>query len=348
MNSEKICKIFISYRREDSAGETGRIYDRLVSHFGKEAVFKDVDDIPIGFDFRDTLHDALSNCSLMIIIIGKTWLESIDTQGKRRIDDPNDFVRIELEFALSMNLPIIPVTLANVSIPLESELPETIGNLACRQGIQIRHDPDFNRDMDKLIWALQKILKIHDQKDNDTEVEKASQVFEIINELSDESKLEKPNKKNKEDKNEGLTLKANGLFDDTDGFLYWIIALAFILNLISSFLVYTHLRFGNINFNLELLAISLIIYNGYKYGKKIGATTGITVFFPNFLGHLIGYTMANNISFRGDFFSGQLSINLLVFKTYFMTYPLLASLGYLCATSKEVMYNIRIQTSSFR
>ena len=94
----RVPTIFISYRRDDSSDVTGRIYDRLILHFGKQCVFKDVDNIPLGVDFRKHLGDSVGRCDVLLTIVGKQWL--VGEQGNRRLDDVRDFVRIELEAAL--------------------------------------------------------------------------------------------------------------------------------------------------------------------------------------------------------------------------------------------------------
>src|SRR5262249_51959035 len=88
--------IFISYRRQDSGDVTGRIYDRLVQQFGREAIFKDVDSIPLGVDFRGVLDKAVGKCNLLLAVIGRQWIGSQNESGARRLDDPRDFVRIEI------------------------------------------------------------------------------------------------------------------------------------------------------------------------------------------------------------------------------------------------------------
>src|SRR5436305_2110625 len=105
-----MAKLFISYRRDDSIGITGRIYDRLQAHFGPRSIFMDVDSIPLGVDFRQHLNEAVSQCDALIAIIGERWLE-IRLHGLRRLDDPSDFVRIEIEAALTRNIPVIPILL---------------------------------------------------------------------------------------------------------------------------------------------------------------------------------------------------------------------------------------------
>src|SRR5262245_35720658 len=102
-------KLFISYRREDSQHITGRIYDRLVQEFGQPNVFKDVDSIPLGSDFRQVLNEAVSQCDALVAVIGESWLQVPDRAGKKRLDSKNDFIRVEIEAALERGIPVIPV-----------------------------------------------------------------------------------------------------------------------------------------------------------------------------------------------------------------------------------------------
>jgi len=146
--------IFISYRRADSADMTGRIYDRLTGHFGRSAVFKDVDSIPPGMDFREHLEKAVGQCRVFLIVIGDRWLEMVNSLQENRLHDPGDFVRIELEAALGRNIPIIPLLVHGASMPVEEKLPSSLQRLSYRQAIPIRPDPDFHRDMDRLIAAI--------------------------------------------------------------------------------------------------------------------------------------------------------------------------------------------------
>lgn len=108
-------KIFLSYRREDSADVTGRIDDRLVQQFGREAVFVDVDSIPFGVDFRKHLDDQVAKCDVFLAVIGPDWTGTKDGKGKSRLEDPRDFVRIEIESALKREIPIIPVFVRGLS-----------------------------------------------------------------------------------------------------------------------------------------------------------------------------------------------------------------------------------------
>ena len=148
--------IFISYRRSDSADIAGRIDDRLTGRFGRNLIFKDVDSIPLGLDFKEYLDEKVSECSVFLAIIGDRWLEAGDETGVRRLNDPADFVRIEIESALKRGIPVIPLLVRGAQMPMEGQLPDGLKKLAYRNGIPIRHDPDFHRDMDRLITALEK------------------------------------------------------------------------------------------------------------------------------------------------------------------------------------------------
>ena len=150
--------IFISYRRSDSIAETGRIFDRLVSEFGRDHVFKDVDSIPFGVDFAEYLDQAVSQCQVVLVIIGKTWVSVTEPDGTRRLDNPDDFVRIEVESALKRNIPVIPVLLQGVGMPRRPQLPESLQPLARRNGMEVGYDPRFHADMNRLVKGLSAIL----------------------------------------------------------------------------------------------------------------------------------------------------------------------------------------------
>jgi hypothetical protein len=148
--------VFICYRREDTAGFAGRIYDRLRSTLGRESVFIDVDNIPAGRDFVEVLSVRVGRCDALIALIGKNWLVSADTDNNRRLDDPNDFVRIEIEAALERNVPVIPVLVDGAAMPQANDPPETLKKLARRQGIEISHNR-FDSDAERLTDALARI-----------------------------------------------------------------------------------------------------------------------------------------------------------------------------------------------
>jgi hypothetical protein len=150
--------IFVSYRRSDSADIAGRIYDRLIGKFGKGPIFKDVDSIPLGLDFKEYLDMKVGECDVFLAIIGNEWVSASDSTGKRRLDDPTDFVRIEIESALERKIPVIPLLVRDAHMPREDDLPSSLRKLVYRNGTPIRSDPDFHRDMDRLIAALEKYV----------------------------------------------------------------------------------------------------------------------------------------------------------------------------------------------
>jgi len=109
-----VSRIFISYRREDSAPYAGRLYDRLGQHFGKDKIFMDIDTIEPGVDFVEDIEQAVGSCDVLIALIGKQWLTISDATGQRRLDNPEDFVRLEIKTALARNIRVIPALLPGV------------------------------------------------------------------------------------------------------------------------------------------------------------------------------------------------------------------------------------------
>jgi serine/threonine protein kinase len=150
-------KIFICYRRGDSADITGRIYDWLLRQFGEAALFKDVDSIPYGMDFRAEIDNAISTCTAVLAIVGPRWLAKSGRQKQRDIDNPSDYVRIELASALRRQIPIIPVLVAGESMPSPDTLPDDLREFSYRNAIQVKPDPDFRADMDRLIKGISKL-----------------------------------------------------------------------------------------------------------------------------------------------------------------------------------------------
>lgn len=146
--------VFICYRREDSADITGRISDRLVQRFGPDSVFKDVESIPLGQDFRTYLHEAVGRCGALLVVIGPRW-QGAAAGGKRRLDDPQDHLRIEIESALQRSIPVIPVLVQGATLPHEEDLPEVLRPLVYRQSQPVRPDPDFSPDIQRLIHGIE-------------------------------------------------------------------------------------------------------------------------------------------------------------------------------------------------
>lgn len=156
-------RIFISYRRTDSSTFAGRIYDRLVDAFGERNIFKDVDDIPFGVDFRSVLTNEVNKADVLLLIIGKEWLNVADELGNRRLDDPNDFVRIEAEHGLQRGrMLVVPVLVGGARMPTEADLPDSLRELAFRNAAVVRDDPDFRRDITRLIDQIKRFFEEED------------------------------------------------------------------------------------------------------------------------------------------------------------------------------------------
>ena len=147
-------KVFMGYRRSDTADAAGRIFDFLEMKFGRQRVFKDVDSIAVGVDFRSEVSRVIQNCDAFLVLIGPTWLSACDGAGSRRIDDPADLVRVEVEIALSSGVPVIPVLVSGASMPSDAQLPESLRRLTSLNAARVRQDPDFRNDMDRLARAL--------------------------------------------------------------------------------------------------------------------------------------------------------------------------------------------------
>jgi hypothetical protein len=142
-------KVFLCYRREDTRNHAGRIHDWLTDHFGEDAVFYDLN-IPVGEDWRLFIEQAIRRSSLMLVLIGESWLPAIQ-KGQNNADD---FVRFEIEKAIERQLRIIPLSVGKAKFPSVRELPPSIEQLAFQRGLPIREEPDFRTDMRQLIDVL--------------------------------------------------------------------------------------------------------------------------------------------------------------------------------------------------
>ncbi|MGG6239110.1 toll/interleukin-1 receptor domain-containing protein [Nodosilinea sp. AN01ver1] len=148
-------RIFISYRRADSLSESGRIYDCLSSEFGENYVYKDVHSISAGSDYRKHIKDALKKCDILIVIIGKSWLTVMEADEQtRRLDNPEDWVRLEIETALKRKIVIIPVLVGGASLPKAHELPKSLKDITYLNSVWIREDRDFRNDIDYLVESI--------------------------------------------------------------------------------------------------------------------------------------------------------------------------------------------------
>jgi hypothetical protein len=150
--------IFICYRREDSQLVTDRIFDHLAQHFPRKSLFKDVDNIPPGVDFRTYIENAVKESAVMLAVIGPDWVSAKDATGRRRLDNPTDFVNVELSSALELQRRIIPVLVRGARMPTTDELPPALKSLADINALPVRSDPDFTGDFARLRRALDAIV----------------------------------------------------------------------------------------------------------------------------------------------------------------------------------------------
>jgi hypothetical protein len=146
--------IFISYRREDSEGHAGRLFEDLVARFGKNSVFMDVTGIEPGRDFRKVIDSNVGTCGVLLAVIGKAWLTVKDESGARRIDDPIDFVRMETISALKRDIPVVPVLVHGAVMPRVDQLPPELSEFAFRNGVELTH-ARWESDIQVLLRALQ-------------------------------------------------------------------------------------------------------------------------------------------------------------------------------------------------
>jgi TIR domain len=158
-------RIFISYRRAETAYPAGWLYDRLVENYGPGLVFKDVDPIELGDDVADVIATAVGACDVLLALIGDEWLTAADPAGQRRLDDPADFVRLEIESALARDVRIIPVLVDGAHMPGAEELPPSLARLARRQALELSPS-QFGFDTGRLLRVLDRSLaEVQAQRD---------------------------------------------------------------------------------------------------------------------------------------------------------------------------------------
>lgn len=146
-------KIFISYRRSDSAGFALLIHQRLAAEFGRDLLFIDVDSIGLGRDFAQVIRGAVAKCGVLLALLGPKWVDVRAADGKRRLDDSKDFVRIEIAAALKRHIRVIPILFDNATMPKYEELPRPLKRLAHCQAHWVRHD-SFKSDIENLVQNL--------------------------------------------------------------------------------------------------------------------------------------------------------------------------------------------------
>jgi TIR domain len=149
--------IFINYRRDDAPGVAGRLYDHLAKSFSRRDLFIDVDAIKPGLDFVKQLDTQVSQCDVLLALIGPHWLKAEDEQGGQRLQGDRDYVRIEIAAALKRDIPVIPVLINGADMPVEDELPEDLKSLSRRHALELRHTR-FAADADAIAAALKDAL----------------------------------------------------------------------------------------------------------------------------------------------------------------------------------------------
>ena len=150
-------KISISYRRIDSEAMTGRIFDRLANYYGKDAIFRDIDNIPPGIDFRVHINETLRKTHILLAVIGPGWLGT-SSGGLERIQQESDAVRVEIEMALRRRTPLIPILIGNTTMPSSDQLPPSLKDFAFRNAVRVDTGQDFDYHMERLIRSMDAIL----------------------------------------------------------------------------------------------------------------------------------------------------------------------------------------------
>ena len=148
-----MARIFLSYRREDTRADAGRLYDHLSERFGAAHIFMDVDDIVAGDNFVEKLKQTLSRCDTLLVVIGPRWHDIADESGRPRLSLPGDYVRLEVETALTRGIVLIPVLVGGARMPADADLPRQIADVALRQAIELS-DERFRDDIDRLVKAI--------------------------------------------------------------------------------------------------------------------------------------------------------------------------------------------------
>jgi len=145
--------VFISYRREITAGEARALFNELLEKLGKNSVFMDVDSIALGRDFRSALQKTLDSCDLMLVLIGRDWANVKDEEGRTRLENPGDFVRLEIGAALRRDIVVTPILVQGAHMPAPEHLPADIRDLVYRNGFELSHNR-WESDVAEMIRRL--------------------------------------------------------------------------------------------------------------------------------------------------------------------------------------------------
>jgi ABC-type multidrug transport system ATPase subunit len=159
-------RIFMSYRREETAPYAGWLYDRLSQHFGRSQIFKDIDSIELGDDFVEVITSAVGSCDVLLALIGDRWLTITNQDGRRRLEDPGDFVRLEIEAALARKVRVIPILVEGARMPRAEEMPASLAKLARRQALELS-PTRFDADTGRLLRVLDRTIAQARERDSD-------------------------------------------------------------------------------------------------------------------------------------------------------------------------------------
>jgi hypothetical protein len=152
-------EIFLSYRRADTSGHAGRLTDVLEARFGRGAVFRDIEAIDGGTDFVHAIEQALAGARTVLVLIGNTWASETAPDGTRRLDDPRDFVRVEIATALAAGLPVVPVLVEGAQMPGEDRLPPDLQGLARRQAVELS-EARWEYDTGRLVETVARVARL--------------------------------------------------------------------------------------------------------------------------------------------------------------------------------------------
>jgi hypothetical protein len=166
-------RIFISYRRDDAPAYAGRLFDQLSERFGESQVFMDVDTLEPGVDFFDHIEQSIGTAAVLIAVIGKGWANAVDEDGRRRLDKPDDWVRLEVGGALRRDIRVIPVLVGGAQMPEPQELPEDLAGLRRRSGLELS-DLHWRAGTERLCVAIEHVLKTPGTTEDPVDVAKAA------------------------------------------------------------------------------------------------------------------------------------------------------------------------------
>jgi WD40 repeat protein len=157
-------RIFMNYRRDDTDYPAAWLYERLASHFSGDQVFKDIDSIDLGDDFVEKITTAVESCEVLLALIGNRWLTAIGRDGRRRLDDPGDFVRVEIEAALTRGVRVIPILVEGARMPRADELPASLAKLTHRHALELSPSR-FDLDAQRLFKVLERTITRREDED---------------------------------------------------------------------------------------------------------------------------------------------------------------------------------------